>query len=151
MSFSPAHPDDPPADRLRGTPRLVNRHEKYDRLLALVDSPANAMQFCIGSLMEMPGDIYETTRHYARTGRIAYAHFRNVKGKVPRYAEAFVDDGDTDMAEIARILHEEGYQGILVPDHVPEISCPAPWHVGMAHALGYMSALAKTAPRLSKP
>ncbi|TCT33004.1 mannonate dehydratase [Martelella mediterranea] len=146
-----AHPDDPPADNLRGTPRLVNRHEKYDRLLSIIDSPSNAMQFCIGSLMEMPGDIYETTRHYARTRRIAYVHFRNVKGKVPRYAEAFIDDGDTNMAEIARILHAEGYDGVLVPDHIPEISCPAPWHVGMAHAVGYMNALLKTAPRLTKP
>ena len=37
----------------------------------------------------MPGDIYETTRHYLRSGRVAYVHFRNVKGKVPRYEEAF--------------------------------------------------------------
>lgn len=144
-----AHPDDPPVERLRGTPRLVNSHDKYDRLLSLFDSPSNAMQFCIGSLMEMPGDIYETTRRYLRSGRVAYVHFRNVKGKVPRYEEAFVDDGDTDMGRIARILHEENYAGILVPDHVPEITCPAPWHVGMAHALGYMNGLIAMAPKLA--
>ena len=62
-----AHPDDPPVDRLRGTARLVNRPEKYDRLLGIVNSPANALEFCIGSLQEMPGcDIYSTVRHYAR-------------------------------------------------------------------------------------
>ena len=48
-----AHPDDPPVDRLRGTARLVNSHAKYDRLLALAPSPANALEFCIGSLAEM--------------------------------------------------------------------------------------------------
>ncbi len=146
-----AHPDDPPVDRLRGTPRLVNRHEKYDRLLRLVESPANAMQFCLGTLMEMPGDIYATTRRYARTGRIAYVHFRNVRGGVPSYAETFVDDGDTDMAEIARILHEEGFEGAMVPDHVPELDAPAPWHAGMAHAIGYMRALTTNAARLGAP
>ncbi len=55
-----AHPDDPPVERLRGTARLVNSHAKYERLLALAPSPANALEFCIGSLAEMTeGDIYE--------------------------------------------------------------------------------------------
>ena len=48
-----AHPDDPPVERLRGTARLVNSHEKYDRLLDIVPSPANALEFCIGSMAEM--------------------------------------------------------------------------------------------------
>ena len=62
-----AHPDDPPADTLRGTARLVNRTTKYERLLSIVDSPSNALEFCLGSLAEMPGgDIYETTRAFAR-------------------------------------------------------------------------------------
>ncbi len=140
-----AHPDDPPVDRLRGTARLVNRHEKYDRLIATVPSPANALEFCIGSLAEMPGDIYETTRRFARQGSIAYVHFRNVRGKVPNYHESFVDDGDVDMARIVRILHDEGFDGVLVPDHVPDLSCPAPWHAGHAYTVGYMKALVANA------
>src|SRR5690606_28685773 len=72
-----AHPDDPPVERLRGTPRLVNSHAKYDRLLALAPSRANALEFCVGSLAEMrEGDIYETTRRFARLGAIAYVPFR---------------------------------------------------------------------------
>lgn len=151
-----AHPDDPPAKELRGTARLVNSHEKYDRLLSIVDSPSNALEFCLGSLQEMPGgDIYETTRRFARKKKIAYVHFRNVKGKVPRYVESFVDDGDIDMAEIVRILREENYDGVLVPDHVPELDCPAPWHAGHAYTVGYMRALvgraeaAASAPRMA--
>ena len=144
-----AHPDDPPAERLRGTARLVNDPAKYDRLLAIVDSPANALEFCIGSLQEMGGtDIYAVTRAFARRGRIAYVHFRNVRGKVPRYHETFVDEGDVDMAEIVRILRDEGFDGVLVPDHSPEMSCPAPWHAGHAYALGYMRALTQNAGAL---
>lgn len=144
-----AHPDDPPVDRLRGTGRLVNRHAKYDRLLALAESRSNALEFCIGSLQEMPdGDIYETTRRFARRDAIAYVHFRNVKGKVPHYAEAFVDDGDVDMGRIVRILHEEGFDGVLVPDHVPDLACAAPWHAGHAYTVGYMKALIGLADRL---
>jgi mannonate dehydratase len=142
-----AHPDDPPAERLRGTARLVNSPEKYDRLLSLVESPANMLEFCIGSLAEMPGhDIYGTTRRFARAGKIAYVHFRNVSGQVPRYRETFVDDGDVDMAEIVRILRDEGFGGVMVPDHVPELDCPAPWHAGHAFTVGYMRALVANAP-----
>lgn len=144
-----AHPDDPPDTALRGTARLVNRADKYDRLLGLAPSPANKLEFCIGSLQEMPGtDIYATTRRHARAGSIAYVHFRNVKGRVPRYEEAFVDDGDVDMAEIVRILRDESYVGVLVPDHVPELTCPSPWHAGFAHAVGYMRALVQQADAL---
>jgi mannonate dehydratase len=138
-----AHPDDPPVERLRGTPRLVNAHAKYDRLLALAPSPANALEFCVGSLAEMAdgADIYETTRRFARAGAIAYVHLRNVRGRVPRYVESFVDDGDVDMGRIVRILHEEGFAGVIVPDHVPELDCPAPWHAGHAYTVGYIKAL----------
>lgn len=137
-----AHPDDPPVERLRGTARLVNSHAKYDRLLSVVPSRANALEYCVGSLAEMrEGDIYETTRHFARAGAIAYVHFRNVRGKVPNYVETFVDDGDVDMAEIVKVLHDEGYDGVLVPDHVPELDCAAPWHAGHAYTVGYMKAL----------
>ncbi|MBC7738673.1 MAG: mannonate dehydratase, partial [Candidatus Saccharibacteria bacterium] len=81
-----AHPDDPPAEQLRGAARLVNRPEKYDRLLDIVDSPANAVELCLGSLQEMPGgEIYDHVRRFARRDRIGYIYFRNVKGKVPKY------------------------------------------------------------------
>ena len=90
----------------------------------------------------MPGcDIYETTRHYARRKALAYVHFRNVRGRVPHYVESFVDDGDVDMTEIVRILRDEDFDGVLVPDHVPELACAAPWHAGHAYTVGYMKAL----------
>jgi mannonate dehydratase len=144
-----AHPDDPPMKTLRRTARLVNAPQRYDRLLAIVDSPANALEFCVGSLAEMPdGDMYETTRRFARAGKIAYVHFRNVRGKVPRYQETFVDDGDVDMTEIVRILRDEDYDGVLVPDHVPELACAAPWHAGHAYTVGFMRALVGNAAAL---
>jgi len=144
-----AHPDDPPVTLLRNSARLVNTHDKYDRLLGLVPSKANALEFCIGSLQEMPdGDIYETTRRFARSGDIAYVHFRNVRGKVPAYVETFVDDGDIDMAEIVRILRDERFEGVLVPDHVPDIASPSPWHTGNAYTVGYMRALTINAAAL---
>jgi mannonate dehydratase len=136
-----AHPDDPPLPSMRSQPRLVYQPQLYQRLLDLQPSPSNALEFCLGTLAEMTeGDVYEVTDHYSKQGSIAYVHFRNVVGKVPTYRESFVDDGDVDLLRILRILKQNGYEGVLVPDHVPQMSCDAPWHAGMAFALGYMKA-----------
>jgi len=141
-----AHPDDPPVERLRNTPRLVNRPELFQKLLDLVPSTSNQLEYCLGTLAEMPDsnmDIYAATRHYASQNKIGYVHFRNVKGKVPYYKETFVDEGDIDMLQIVRILRECGFEGVLTPDHAPKMSCQSSWHAGMAHSMGFMAALLK--------
>lgn len=137
-----AHPDDPPAAFVRGQPRLVYQPDLYYRLFDLVDSPASKAEFCLGTLQEMPGgDIYTLTEDLARRDRIGYVHFRNVVGKVPKYHEVFVDEGEVDLRRIMTILRTNGFGGVVIPDHTPQMSCGAPWHSGMAFAMGYMSAL----------
>ena len=143
------HPDDPPADSLRGAARLVNQPHKYQRVIDIVPSPANALEFCLGSLQEMrEGDVYEAIEQYGRQGKIAYVHFRNVRGKVPSYQEVFVDEGDLDMIRAIVTLKSVGYDGVIIPDHTPEMSCDAPWHAGMAYALGYIRAAMQAVERL---
>jgi mannonate dehydratase len=134
-----AHPDDPPMPTMRGQPRLVYQPALYQRLLDRKPSPSNALEFCLGSLAEMTeGDIYSAVDQYSRQKRLAYVHFRNVTGKVPYYRETFVDDGAIDMVRVLEILRENGFDGVLIPDHTPQMTCDAPWHAGMAYALGYM-------------
>jgi mannonate dehydratase len=84
------------------------------------------------------GDVYEATDSCSKQNRIAYVHLRNVTGKVPHYRETFIDDGDIDMVRVLTILKRNGFSGVLIPDHTPQMSCSAGWHAGMAHALGYM-------------
>ncbi len=135
------HPDDPPMPAMRGQPRLVYQPGLYQRALDQKPSPSNALEFCIGSIAEMTdGDVYEAVEQYSRQNKLAYVHFRNVTGKVPRYRETFIDDGDVDMLRVLRILKRNQFQGVLIPDHTPQMSCAAPWHAGMAFALGYMRA-----------
>ena len=145
-----AHPDDPPMPTLRSTPRLVYQPHLYQKLLDIAPSPANGLEFCVGTLAEMVGDpahadrfgdIYKVVDHYSKQGRIGYVHFRNVRGKVPHYHEVFVDEGDVDMIRVMHILHRNGFDGVVIPDHTPQMSCAAPWHAGMAYALGYMKAV----------
>jgi len=135
------HPDDPPLPELRGAARLVTHPDHFQRVLDLNLSPANRIELCVGTVSEMPGgDVYDCVDRTSRAGRIAYIHLRNVHGKAPHYQEMFVDDGDTDMLRVLRILHANGYDGVLIPDHTPLLECAAPWHAGMAYAIGWMRA-----------
>jgi mannonate dehydratase len=134
-----AHPDDPPTPFVRGQPRLVYQPRMYQQLIDLNPSPSNTLEFCIGSLAEMTeGDIYETVDTYSRQQRLGYVHFRNIRCKVPTYKETFIDDGDVDMFRVLEILRRNKFEGVLIPDHTPAMSCSAPWHAGMAYAMGYM-------------
>jgi mannonate dehydratase len=140
-----AHPDDPPMKTIRGHARLVHQIPDYQKLINLNPSPSNCLEFCMGSIQEMSeGDVYQAITAYAPQNRIGYIHFRNVRGKVPSYQETFVDDGDIDMIHALRLLHDNGYDGVIIPDHTPLMTCDAPWHAGMAFALGYMHAAFKT-------
>jgi mannonate dehydratase len=138
-----AHPDDPPMPTLRGTARLVYQPQLYQKLIDLNPSPASALEFCVGTIAEMESpemDVYQAVDHYSRQGRLAYVHLRNIKGKVPKYFEVFIDEGDTDILSVLSILKKNNYPGVIIPDHTPELLCDAPWHAGMAYAIGYIRA-----------
>ncbi len=134
------HPDDPPMPTMRRQPRLVYQPYMYQRVIDAMPSKSNALELCVGTLAEMTeGDIYKAVEDYCRQGKIAYIHLRNVKGKVPRYQETFIDDGEVDMTRILTILARNSFEGVVIPDHTPQMSCSAPWQAGMAHTLGYIA------------
>lgn len=136
-----AHPDDPPLPSVRQQPRLVYQPGMYQRLIDAAPSPSNALELCVGTLAEMTeGDIYEAIDRYSAQHKIAYIHLRNVTGKVPYYRETFIDDGDVDMIRVLSLLKRNGFDGVIIPDHTPQMTCAAPWHAGMAHTLGYLAA-----------
>ena len=137
-----AHPDDPPMPAMRGQSRLVYQPHMYQRLLDAVPSRNNALELCVGTIAEMTeGTVYDAVDTYSQQGKIAYIHLRNVVGKVPHYRETFIDEGDVDMIRILSILQRNHFDGVVIPDHTPQMSCPAPWHAGMAHTLGYILAV----------
>jgi mannonate dehydratase len=138
------HPDDPPMPTMRGQPRLVYQSRLYQKVADLNPSPANAFEFCVGTLAEMvpqgSDDVYEAVETYSRQGRLAYVHLRNVRGQVPFYKETFIDEGEVDVLRVLSILKRNHFDGVIIPDHTPQMSCAAPWHAGMAYALGYLRA-----------
>jgi mannonate dehydratase len=70
------HPDDPPW-RIFGLPRIIRDAAALDRLVGLVDSPANGVTFCTGSLGASPAnDLPAMIRRIGN--RVHFAHCRNV-------------------------------------------------------------------------
>ena len=134
------HPDDPPVSTLKGETRVLGSMEGMKRLIEIVPSDANCLNFCQGTVAEMGVDVIEAIRYFGSRGRIQHVHFRNVKGSVPRFDESFIDDGDVDMLQALRTYKEVGYTGTIMPDHWPRVVGDSPL-IGEAHALGYLKAL----------
>jgi len=100
------HPDDPPR-ALMGLPRIVSNAEDIAFILGAVDSPANGLTLCSGSLGADPNnDVPAIAQRFA--SRIWFAHLRNV-AKEPdgSFMEAEHLGGDTDMVAVVTALLEE--------------------------------------------
>lgn len=112
------HPDDPPWSMF-GLPRIITGEDSYDRFLSIVDSPANGLTFCTGSLGASPdNDLVRMAEKYAR--RIHFAHLRNIKITGYRRFEEVGHPtfcGSLDMAGIVRALLHGGFNGYVRPDH----------------------------------
>ena len=138
------HPDDPPISPLAGLPRILRSHDALQRLCDTVSSDYSGLEFCQGTVAEMPEDVIGAIRRFGGQGKIFYVHFRNVSGPIPRFRETFIDEGHVDMLEAMRAYHEVGFDGPFIPDHVPSIGIGSPgWsrYASEAYAMGYIKAL----------
>jgi mannonate dehydratase len=100
------HPDDPPRS-LMGLPRIVSNADDLSFILDAVDSPANGLTLCSGSLGANPiNDVPAIAKRFSK--RIWFAHLRNV-AKEPdgSFMEADHLGGDTDMVALVTVLLEE--------------------------------------------
>lgn len=114
------HPDDPPWS-IFGLPRIITDAAALRRLVELVDSPANGVTFCTGSLGVSPAnDLPAMIREIGGRGRIHFAHCRNVAiTGTRRFREAPHPSaaGDVDMHAVLTALRDVGFTGPLRPDH----------------------------------
>lgn len=114
------HPDDP-AWPVFGLPRLAHSLDDFDKIVALVDSPANSLCLCTGSLGSNPeNDIPSIIRHFGEMNRIACTHVRNIKflgNRKFREASHLSSDGNLDMYEIMKALYETSPNVYIRPDH----------------------------------
>jgi mannonate dehydratase len=139
------HPDDPPVYALGGVPRCIfGTFAGFQRALALADSPNWGMSLCVGTWLEggdaMGADVCEAIRHFGGQGKLFHVHFRNVTAPLPEgFAETYLDDGYMDMHRVMLALHEVGFDGVVISDHLPEMV--GGYFAAEAYSLGYMKAL----------
>lgn len=114
------HPDDPPYP-IFGLPRIITCEKNLDRVLALVDSPANSLCLCTGSLgCAATNDVPAMIQKYGRMCRIAFVHMRNIQlmedGSFEERAH-LSSCGSLDMYAIAKALIDVHFDGYIRPDH----------------------------------
>lgn len=127
------HPDDPPFPLL-GLPRVMSTEADYVYMTGAVNSPANGITLCSGSLGARPDN--DLPGMMRRMGdKVHFLHLRNVKKDSDAMAGSFFEaehlGGDTDMvALIAAIVAEErkrkaagraDHQIPMRPDHGQDI------------------------------
>ena len=112
------HPDDPPWG-LFGLPRIITCEENYDKFLKIVDSRANGLTFCTGSLgASADNDLVHLAAKYA--DRIHFLHLRNIKITSDKQFHEVAhptECGSLDMYGIVDALVSNGFDGYVRPDH----------------------------------
>jgi mannonate dehydratase len=142
------HPQDPamPADKgYRGVQTVLGSVEGLKRFITIKASPYHGLNFCQGTVAEMlkkPGEeIFDVIRYFGSRKKIFNVHFRNIRGGFLNFQETFIDDGDVDMWKAMQVYKEIGFDGMMMPDHVPKIEGDARSFQAFAYTFGYIKAL----------
>ena len=120
------HPDDPPLCTLSGVPRCIfSSFEGYRRAIEIADSPNVGACLCVGCWLEggekMGCTPEEFIRYFGGQNKLFKVHMRNVTSSVwapGGFNETFPDAGCYDMGKAFQALHEVGYDGVVMNDHL---------------------------------
>ena len=122
-----AHPYDPPGLPFGyqgaenwDSPSIFEGYKRYE---AIVDSPYNGFQLCLGTTAEglkNPSmEVLPIVQYLADRGKIHQIHMRNIRGGLNNFAEVYPDEGEMDFLKIMRILRDSQFSMSICPDHMP--------------------------------
>jgi mannonate dehydratase len=144
-----AHPYDPP-----GLPFGYQGAENWDspsvlegfkRYEAIIDSPYNGFQLCLGTtgegLKNPHADVLPIVKYLGERGKIHQIHMRNIRGGLNNFAEVYPDEGDMDFLSIMRILRDVQFSLSICPDHMPSHPDDPGKLQAYAFGYGYINAL----------
>jgi mannonate dehydratase len=108
----------------------------------------------------MGADPVEVIKYFASQKKLFKIHFRNVSAPLPHFTETLMDDGYYNMYKIMEALVDVQFDGLVIPDHVPELGNPPGERgsgsaagaggqyrpsPGLAYSIGYLNATLKAA------
>jgi mannonate dehydratase len=107
------HPDDPPWSLL-GLPRIIGNKHDIERIVNVIDSPANGITLCTGSFgAGYSNDLVDIAESFAH--RINFIHLRNLtRNKNGDFTEAYHLEGDIDLYGVMKALLVEQNRRINV-------------------------------------
>ncbi len=141
------HPHDPgvPARGFQGVNRVLGTVDGLRKFVSIHESPYHGLNLCLGTTAEMLAnpatEILDVIRYFGERKKIFNVHFRNIRGHRDDFQEVFCDEGDMNMLAVARALHDVGYEGMLMPDHVPRHPNDPQGHQAFAFSYGYIKGL----------
>jgi mannonate dehydratase len=142
------HPNDPGmpnGKNWRGVVPVLGRVEGLKRFVSIKENPYHGLNFCQGTIcegLENPDkEIHDVIRYFGSRKKIFMVHFRNIEGKIGDFRETFPDNGDVNMIEALRTYKEVGFDGMIMPDHVPRVTGDPRGAKGFAFCFGYIQAL----------
>ncbi len=149
------HPQDPgtPPAGYQGITNVLGTIDGMKRFVAIRESAYHGFNFCQGTVSENLPDprtqIFDVIRYFGSRKKIFNVHFRNIKGHRGAFQEVFPDEGDIDMVQALQVYREVGYDGMLMPDHVPDVpGHPEARDQSFAFAYGHIRGLMQSAMRL---
>ena len=140
-------PDPPVPVGYRGITRWNSPDvfEGLKRFAQLYDSPAFGFNLCLGTvasgLKNPKTEILPIIKWVGDRKQIFNVHLRNIKGGWNNFQEVYPDNGDMDYSQIITALRDVGYDGMVMPDHIPHHEDPASGLQGRAFAFGYITAV----------
>ena len=141
------HPHDPgmPPEGYRGIHTVLGTIDGLKKFVGMYESPYHGLNFCQGTISEdlqnPNAEIGDVIRWFGSRKKIFNVHFRNIKGGRYSFTEEFPDNGDMDMPAALKVYHEVGYDGMIMPDHVPHIDADNSMETAFAFCFGYIIAL----------
>jgi len=145
IACHPQDPGMPPGKGWRGVETVLGSFDGMKKFISIKENPYHGLNFCQGTVSEMlenpKEQIHDVIRYFGSRKKIFNVHFRNIEGKFLNFRETFPDNGDVDMFRAARTYKEVGYDGMLMPDHVPRIPGDTGGRQAFAFAFGYIQAV----------
>jgi mannonate dehydratase len=144
------HPHDPPTPSgFEGVDSVLGTVDGLKKFVGIRESPYHGLNFCQGTVATMladpPREIFDVIRWFVTRKKVFNVHFRNIHGARDDFEERLPDTGDIDFVKAMRLYKELGYDGMMMPDHVPKSPDDPEERQALAYCYGYIKALIQSA------